>query len=91
MLFDLASRARQDRRGSGPPVLWCLAMSQSSMFSIVLDDGHEHVWERIGQVTDVIVLEHCTVPDCGAGHYYDPNAQAPFTSRFGKPVSIQPT
>jgi hypothetical protein len=47
------------------------------MFRIVLDDGHEHVWERIGQVTDVIVLDHCTVAGCGAGHYYDPNAPAP--------------
>ena len=52
-------------------------MSRSPVFSIVLDDGHEHVWERIGQVTDVIVLDHCTVAGCGAGHYYDPNAQAP--------------
>lgn len=48
-----------------------------SVFNIVLDDAHEHVWKRIGHVADMVALDRCTVAGCGAEHYYDPHAEPP--------------
>jgi hypothetical protein len=47
------------------------------VFSMVLDDVHEHVWKRIGHVADMVVLDRCTVAGCGAEHYYDPHVEPP--------------
>jgi hypothetical protein len=48
-----------------------------SVFSIVLNDAHEHVWKRIDQVADMVVRDRCTVAGCGAKHYYDPHVEPP--------------